>query len=107
MSNGINYIKVREKMKEFLKYIVYFETNPSFVQFCKNCGRCLACFSCVLNLKDCSQCRKPLYQLEFPTSESDIQEDIVPWLIPDLPTILGLEDIPRPDIIIWVPLNLL
>ena len=99
ISNKINDIKVQEKMKESLKCMDCFETKPNFVQFCKNCGRYLGCFSCVSNLQDCLQCRKPLYKLSCPTCESDIQQEIVPLFIPDLPSILGLEDIPRPDII--------
>ena len=34
MSNKINDIKVREKVKEYLKCMVCFETKPNFVQFC-------------------------------------------------------------------------
>ena len=84
--------------------MVCFETKPNSVQFCKNCGRYLGCFSCLSNLQDCPQCRKPLYKLNCPTCDSDIQQEIVPLFIPDLPTIPGLDDIPRPDII-RVPSN--
>ena len=104
MSNKINDIKVREKMKDSLKCMVCFENKPNFVQFCKNCGRYLGYFSCVSNLQDFPQPRKPLYKLNCPTCESDIQQRTVPLFIPALPTILGLKDIPRPHII-RVPSN--
>ena len=87
-------LKYEKKMKESLKCMVGFETKPNFVQFCKNHGRCLDCFSSVSNLQDCPQCRKPLYMLNCPTFECDIQHEIVPLFISNLPSILGLEDIP-------------
>ena len=85
-------------MKESFNCMVCFETKPNFVQFSKNCGRYLGCYSCVSNLQDCTQCRKPLYKLDCPTCESDIQQEI-PLFIQYLPSILGLGNIPHPDII--------
>ena len=91
-------------MKQSLKCMVCFENKPNFLQFCKNCGQCLGYFLCVSNLQDCPQCRKPLYKFNYPTCERDIQQEIVPLFTPDLPSILGLEHIPRLDII-RVPSN--
>ena len=81
-----------------------FWNQAKFCAIFKNCGRYLGCFSCLSNLQDCPQCRKPLYKLNCPTCDSDIQQEIVPLFILDLPTIPGLDDIPRPDII-RVPSN--